>query len=218
MSLQEELDGFKQGFCANAPIDVQKKMEAATQVLADSGMLSKAIGTGNTLPEFNLPNHLGDTVNSFDLLTQGPLIITFYRGGWCPYCNLELRAYHDAQARINAAGATLVAITPELPDESLNTVEKNELGFHVLTDRNSEYARQLGLVHTLPKEVTDIYQGFGIDVEKHNGKGQFDLPLPATYVVAKSGVVFKSFVEVDYRNRMEPEIAIAALQSMDAAA
>lgn len=218
MSLQEELDGFRAGFRANAPLDVQAKMTAATQYLTDSGMLDKIIGTGNTMPEFNLPNHLNDQVSLSGLLADGPVIVTFYRGGWCPYCNLELRAYSDILARIEAAGATLLAITPELPDESLNTVEKNELAFHVLTDRNSDYARRLGLVHTLPGEIIDIYRGFGIDVEKHNGKDQFDLPLPATYVVGKNGVVFKSFVEVDYTKRMEPEIAIAALESMKAAA
>lgn len=218
MSLQDELNGFKEGFRANAPADVQAKMAAATQALASSGMLDKVIGTGNTLPEFSLPNHIGDQVSLSGLLANGPLIVTFYRGGWCLYCNLELRAYHDAQPRIDAAGATLVAITPELPDASLNTVEKNELGFHVLTDKNAAYARQLGLVHTLPEEIIDIYDGFGIDVEKHNGTGQFDLPLPATYVVGTNGVVFKSFVEVDYTKRMEPEIVIAALESMRTAA
>jgi len=217
MSLQQQLDEFKVGFVANTPPDAQEKMEAAKQALADSGMLSGVPKEGDTLPEFTLPNQLNSPLSLSQLRANGPVLIVFYRGGWCPYCNLELRAYQAALDRINAAGAMLVAITPELADESLNTIEKNELGFQVLTDENASYARQLGLVHTLPEELRPIYDGFGIDLQKHNGKGQFDLPLPATYIVDTDGIIVKAFVDVDYTQRMEPEQAIVALEAMMAA-
>ncbi|MBL4851984.1 MAG: AhpC/TSA family protein [Gammaproteobacteria bacterium] len=218
MSLQQQLDEFKVGFVANTPPDAQEKMEAAKQALADSGMLSGVPKEGDTLPEFTLSNQLGSPLTLSQLRANGPVLIVFYRGGWCPYCNLELRAYQAALDRINAAGAMLVAITPELADESLNTIEKNSLGFQVLTDDNASYARQLGLVHTLPEELRPIYDGFGIDLQKHNGKGQFDLPLPATYIVDTDGVIVKAFVDVDYTQRMEPEQAILALEAMITAA
>ncbi|MBN4050626.1 AhpC/TSA family protein [Gammaproteobacteria bacterium AH-315-M22] len=214
MSLQQQLDEFKVGFVAKVPADVQEKMAAATQALADSGMLSGVPKEGDILPEFTLPNQLYSPLSLSQLRANGPVLIVFYRGGWCPYCNLELRVYQAALDRINAAGAMLVAITPELADESLNTIEKNELGFQVLTDENASYARQLGLVHTLPDELRPIYDGFGIDLQKHNGKGQFDLPLPATYIVDTEGVIVKAFVDVDYTQRMEPEQAIVALEAM----
>ena len=218
MSLQEQLDEFKTGFLAQAPVDVQEKMTAAIQALTDSDMLDKVLKEGGTMPEFTLQNQIGGPLSLSQLLANGPLVVTFYRGGWCPYCNLELRAYQVALDRINAAGAMLVAITPELADESLSTIEKNDLGFQVLTDDNASYARQLGLVHTLPEELRPIYDGFGIDIQKHNGKGQFDLPLAASYIVGTDGVVVKAFVDIDYTKRMEPEHVIAALEAMTQAA
>jgi len=214
MSLQEQLDEFRVGFLAQAPEDVQAKMETAMQALADSDMLAKVLKEGDTMPDFTLPNQISAPLSLSQLRANGSVLVTFYRGGWCPYCNLELRAYQVALDRINAAGAMLVAITPELADESLSTIDKNELGFQVLTDENANYARQLGLVHTLHEELRSIYDGFGIDIQKHNGEGQFDLPLAATYIVGTDSIVIKAFVDVDYTKRMEPEHAIAALEAM----
>ncbi len=218
MTLKAELEGFQAGFRANAPVDVQEKMAAATDELANSGILDSALIEGDRLPEFVLPNQLGDQVVSTALLAEGPMILTFYRGGWCPYCNLELRAYQKMLGRIKGAGANLVAITPELPDESLNTIEKNELAFHVLTDQNGVYAEELGLLFTVPEDIIELYNGFGIDLEKHNGKNKFILPLPATFVVSKDGFVSKAFVDADYTKRMEPEEAVQALESLNQAA
>ena len=140
--------------------------------------------------------------------------MTFYRGGWCPYCNLELRAYQAVLPEIKAAGATLVAITPELDDASLSTSEKNELEFEVLTDANSDYARELGLVFTLPERLRPIYESFGINVEEHNGEGQFDLPLAATFVVDVDGSIARAFVDADYTLRAEPSDVVEVLRSL----
>ncbi|MGI9535617.1 MAG: redoxin domain-containing protein, partial [Desulfocapsaceae bacterium] len=113
-----------------------------------------------------------------------------------------------------AAGATLVAITPELPDESLTTSERHALEFEVLTDKNSDYAREIGVVFTVADEVRPIYEGFGIDLEKHNGKGQFDVPLAATYVVDADGTIVYAVVEADYTIRAEPTEVVKVLQSL----
>ncbi|TBR43133.1 AhpC/TSA family protein [Marinomonas agarivorans] len=214
MSLQDQIADYKAGFRQKVPTDIQEVMQIATQQLAESGIVNNAPKVADVFPSFSLPNQNGNTVALADLLTKGPVVVTFYRGGWCPYCNLELKAYQDQLANIKAENATLVAITPELPDESLSTAEKNALEFEVLTDANSDYAKQLGLVFSLPEELRPIYLSFGIDVEKHNGANQFDLPLAATFVIGKDGKVASAFVDADYTKRQEPSEVVKALQTL----
>ncbi|WP_077341126.1 peroxiredoxin-like family protein [Pseudocolwellia agarivorans] len=214
MSLTETINEYKAGFKEKAPQNVQELMQQATQALADSGITLKSPKTNDTMPAFTLPNAQGDNVSLSSLLESGPVVVTFYRGGWCPYCNFELREYQKSLAEIKALGATLVAITPELPDASLSTSEKNELEFEVLTDVNAEYAKSLGLVFSLPEALRPIYLSFGIDVEAHNGEGQFDLPLAATFVIAKDGTIASAFVDADYTARQEPSDVINTLKSL----
>jgi len=214
MALTEELNEFKKGFTENVPQDIQALMQQATQNLADSGIVLNTPKKGDKLAEFTLINAQGTDVSLSSLLKNGPAVITFYRGGWCPYCNLALRAYQESLEEIKALGATLVAITPELADASLSTTEKNELQFEVLTDVNAQYAKDLGLVFTLPEELRPVYSSFGIEVEAHNGENQFDLPLAATFVVAQDGTIASAFVEVDYTLRQEPSEVIEVLKSL----
>lgn len=214
MSLQDQIANYKAGFVQKAPANVQELMKLATQKLADTGIVNNAPKVSEVFPAFSLPNQNGKTVNFTDLLMKGPVVVTFYRGGWCPYCNLELKAYQDQLANIKAENATLVAITPELPDASLSTAEKNALEFEVLTDVNAEYLKSLDLVFSLPEELRSIYLSFGIEVEKHNGAGQFDLPLAATFVIAKDGTVASAFVEADYTTRQEPAEVVSVLKKL----
>lgn len=218
MSLQDQIDEYKAGFRSKVPEEVQAIMVEATKTLSATNIVDKAPKAGDTLPEFSLQNHKGGTTNLSTLLAKGPVIVTFYRGGWCPYCNLELRAYQEILPEIQAAGAQLVAITPELPDNSLSTAEKNELNFEVLSDVNADYARSLGLVFTLPEELRPIYSNFNIHIEEHNGKGQFDLPLAATYLIDQNGVIANAFVDADYTKRQEPREVLAALEQLTTAA
>ena len=211
MSLQSDIEQYKAGFVEKVPVEVREKMMQATQDLSDSGMTANAPKVGDNLLNFSLPNQLGKEVSLSDLTSNGPAVITFYRGGWCPYCNLELSAYQKALPEIQAAGASLIAITPELPDESLSTAEKNALDFQVLSDANATYAKELNLVFSLPEELRPIYLSFGIDIEKHNGSGQFDLPLAATFIVDGSGTITSAFVDVDYTKRQEPAEIVNAL-------
>lgn len=214
MTLQTEIDNYKASFRSNVPQDIQTLMKAATDELDSSGIASGAPKHGDTLPSFSLPNHSGTNVKLEDLLSKGPVVLTFYRGGWCPYCNLELRAYQEILDDILAAGATLVAITPETPDNSLSTIEKNDLKFEVLTDEGAAYAQELGLVFSLPNSLRPIYENFGIDIQKHNGEGRFELPLAATYVINTDGVISYSFVDADYTKRAEPIEVLAALKKI----
>ena len=218
MSLQQHIQDYLQSFRKRVDIDIQSVMAQVTQDLVNSGMVDQALQAGNHLPQFSLPNQLGKTMTSDEILSQGPMVLTFYRGGWCPYCNLELRAYQQLLPKIQAIGAQLVAISPERPDHALTTAEKNDLKFQVLSDQGAAYARSLGLVFTLPDVLRPIYESFGIYVEKHNGSDQFDLPLPATYVIDKTGLVISAFVDADYTKRQNPEAVIKVLEKIPVAA
>lgn len=214
MSLQEQLQETQNNFEEVASAEVYATMLGATEELIKSGITDKAPKEGSVLPNFVLPNQNKQERTLDELLSDGNVVLTFYRGGWCPYCNLELRAYQEALSDITAAGAQLIAVSPELPDESLSTHEKNELAFEVLTDKDSSYARDLGIVFTLPEVLRPIYLGFGIDVEKHNGQGQFDLPLAATFIVGAGRKVLAAYVDADYTKRKEPSEVVSALKSM----
>lgn len=214
MSLKEELSTFKKERLSQIPEDVQKTMFEDLKKLSESGLIEGAPKAGDKLKDFTLSNHLGEDRSLAELRKKGPVVVTFYRGGWCPYCNLELHAYQAVLQDIKDAGATLVAITPELPDESLTTSQKHGLEFEVLTDKNSDYARQIGIHFTLSEKLRLVYDRFGIEIEKHNGKGQFDLPLAATFVVDVDGTIAWAFVEADYTLRAEPSDVVKVLKSM----
>lgn len=143
-----------------------------------------------------------------------PVILTFYRGGWCPYCNLELRAYQALLPEIRAAGAELVAVSPERPDHSLTTADKNELTFTVLSDVGGALAAALGIRFTLSDTVRPFYEKAGHALPERNGDGTWALPMPATFVIAQGGRIAGAFVEPDYRRRLDPTEALRALISL----
>jgi peroxiredoxin len=214
MNLTAELTKMREEGRAARPDNINEIIDREINRLSESGMTESAPKAGQTLMDFKLPNQNGNYVHLQELREQGPVVIIFYRGGWCPYCNLELRAYQEVLADIKATGAKLVAITPELPDSSLTTAEKNELQYDILTDENMEYASRLGLSFTLPESVREIYDGFGIDLQGHNGIGKFNLPLAATFVVDTNGMIISSFVKVDYTYRKSPMEVVAELKSL----
>lgn len=216
MSLTQDLAAFKTEFMATAGADPQiaAAMNRATADLEASGLADRSLAVGAEAPDFTLPNATGETVTLRSLLQDGPVVLSFYRGGWCPYCNLELRALQNALPQIQALGANLVAISPETPDNSLTTAEKNALSFAVLSDVGNKVAREFGLVFTLPAALRPIYEGFGIDLPAHNGDDRFELPVPATYVIGTDGRIALAFVNVDYTQRLDPEAILAALQQL----
>ena len=214
MTLAIALQTQQASFLSRVPQDTQTVMQQATADLGASGILDQTLKVGETIPDFALPNATGQTVNIRDLLAQGPVVIAFYRGGWCPYCNLELKALQNALASIQETGATLVAISPETPDNSLTTQEKNALTCPVLSDVANQVAQQFGLVFKLPMTLRPIYAGFGIDLVAYNGNDQFELPIPATYVVQPNGEIVYAFADIDYTKRAEPRDVVNALQGL----
>lgn len=214
MSLQAELEERFKGSAERLPPDVLKTMLDVTRRLVDSGIAEKALNVGDRAPDFNLPSATGEEVKLNELLDKGPVILNFYRGGWCPYCNLELNAYQKRISDINELGASLVAISPETPDNSLTTTEKGELKFQVLSDVGNKVAGQFGLVFTVPSELQKLYDKFGIDVPKYNGDESWTLPMPGTYVLDKDGTVSYAYVDADYTKRAEPDEVIAKLKEI----
>ena len=203
MKLQELLNEKKQDFEAKASDDIKKIYAEGIAAVANNGILATAINVGDTAPDFTLKNALGDTVVLSDYLIKGPVVLTWYRGGWCPYCNITLQRLQQELPKLMAEGAHLLALTPELPDKSISTKEKNELAFEVLSDVGNGVAKKYGITYKLIKSVADKYQG-SFDLHGYNGDDSDELPLAATYVIDQQGTVQYAFLDAEYRNRAEP--------------
>lgn len=214
MSLTSELAAFRGAFMGAAPVEVRDAMARADLELAASGITERALKAGDLAPDFALSGVDGRTIRLSALLRDGPVVVSFYRGGWCPYCNLELRALQSVRLQVQALGAQLVAISPQTPDESLSTAEKNALAFPVLSDVGSHAARSFGIAFDLADELRPIYARFGHALPDRNGDDSWVLPIPATYVIAKGGRIVLAYVDTDYRNRLDPTEVVQALQSL----
>lgn len=209
--LLEEIKQYQSEFRQKAPAEKQRLMAEATAELAASGV-AKGLGIGDTIPNFTLPDVSGEPVAIKTLLEQGPVILTFYRGGWCPYCNLELRAYEREIDRIRTLGATVVAISPETPEFAEQTADKNGLSFPVLSDVDLHVSRQFDLVFDLPDYLIEIYKASGLDVAKHNENDDWQLPKPATFIIDEDGVIRFAEVPSDYTKRVDPQTIIDYLE------
>ena len=214
MSLQTELNAFQAAWKQRVGDDVAATIAADNEALLRSGLVQRALRAGAKFPDLTLTNARGGQTRIYDLLAHGPLVVTFYRGGWCPYCSLELRAYQSALDDIRALGAELIAISPEAPDHTLSTAEKNDLKFEILSDVNGTLEDALGIRFDLSDPLVALYKRFGLDLPAHNGDGRWSLPVPATYVVDHDGRIVLAFVDPDYRRRLEPATAIAALHKI----
>jgi peroxiredoxin len=217
MGLQQELDVFKATFARTAPAGRPALYEAKIKELRANFAPERAIQTGNQAPDFTLPDPRNREVSLGTLLEAGPAVVTFYRGGWCPYCNIQLRAYQAILPEITALGAQLVAISPQLPDGSLSTAEANDLIFAVLSDVGNTVARTFGLVWSLPEELRAALRSNNKALPGINGDDSWELPVPATYVIGKDYRVVLASIDVDYRQRLDPGEILAALKRLRSA-
>lgn len=167
------------------------------------------LAVGAAAPDFALRNAVGDTVRLSDSLRRGPVILKFYRGAWCPICNRDLHGYHLAMDRIENAGASLLAITPQNPDKSAELAEVAKLRYQVLSDPSQQVIR----AYRLQFRVPDVYLEYR-DISLENGDGSVTLPVPATYVIDTDGTVAGRHVDPDYRNRMGVEEALAIIAGL----
>lgn len=213
-SLASELQTFQKGFLQQVPSEAVETMSKATAELVNSGIIDRRLKVGETAPDFELPDPTGQRVKLSTVLANGPVVLNFYRGEWCPYCNLEIRAFQQLLPEFQQAGAQVVAISPELPNNSLTIQEKHELSFPVLSDVGNVVARDYGLVFSLDASLRPLYQGFGIDIVERNGDESYDLPVPATYVLDSTGTVRYAYANADYTQRAEPAEVLAAVKSL----
>lgn len=213
-SLTEQLKERAEVSAQNSPQKTRMIMENAIEELRNSTVMQSALKKGDKIPKFSLNDVKRGKVDSHELLKKGPLIITFYRGGWCPYCNLQLRDLQKHLATIKAQGAELVAISPERPDKTAETIKKQDLKFYVLSDNKGEVADLFGLTYKLPSELIDLYKKFGINLKKANGTSEWELPLSATYIVNKNAEIVYAFVDADYKKRAETKELVRILKSL----
>jgi peroxiredoxin len=211
LTLAGELADFQQSWNAKAPNGLQDKFENGIE--ETSALNNTALKVGDTAPDFVLNNALNQPVKLADLLKKGPVVLSWYRGGWCPYCNIQLRYLQSFLPQFKAAGATLAALSPELPDKTLSTTEKNSLEFDVLTDYNNEVARQFKIAFSLNEELIEIYNEFH-KLKNYNGVSTNELPVPATYVIGTDNIIRYAFVDTDYRKRAEPAEILEVLKSL----
>ncbi|AEM84242.1 peroxiredoxin-like family protein [Streptomyces violaceusniger] len=214
MSLNDELRAFREVQQRQDPAGARAIKERAARELAESGQGKRALAVGARAPHFSLPSATGRTVTLEALLSRGPLVLTFYRGAWCPYCNMTLRSLQQHHGDISARGAQLVAVSPQTPDESLSHSEKQELDFDVLSDIGSATARRYGLAFQVPDELAAHYARSGLDLERVNDGHARVLPIPATYVIDRSGTVRWAFVDTDFTVRAEPADVLTALDAL----
>ena len=212
MSLKEQLAEYRAGWYKRVPAERQAIMQRHVDQLRNGAIARTMLKVGDSAPAIVLENAKGATVDIGMLLKKGPVIVTFYRGGWCPYCNLELKAYQEILPQIVAAGASLVAISPEKPDDTLSTTEKNALTFEVLSDVGQKVGRAFGLVYEFTDELESAYHGFNLNIPARNGApGEWALPVSATYVIDRDGSIIYAYTDVDYRDRADPRDVLAVL-------
>ncbi len=215
LPLQGKLDAFKYEFDNNiAPPAAVEAMHRATDELIASGAQNRALKAGDVAPQFTLPDPDGNPVSSKTLLARGPLVATFYRGAWCPFCNFDLSALEQARAEIEARGATLVAISQQTAPNSRKSQRQNGLGFPILGDHGGEVAAQFGVRWTLPEYLREVQKALGADLTVFNGEDSWTLPMPARYVIAQDGVIAYAEVNADYTRRPEPSAVFPVLEQL----
>lgn len=215
LPLQGKLDAFKVEFDTRlAPPAAVKALHRSVEELTASGAPERALKVGDTAPEFSLPDADGNIVSSKALLFEGPLVVSFYRGVWCPYCNYELTALEAARAQIEARGASLVAISQQLAPNSRKSQRQNGLGFPILGDHGGEVGAQFALRWTLPEYLRVAHRTLGADLPLFNGEESWTLPMPARYVIAQDGNIAYAEVNADYTKRPEPSAMFSVLDQL----
>lgn len=218
MSLQAKLDALRENFENNIfTPQINSIMHEATAELVASGQAETALKAGDTAPDFSVPLVDGRTLDLASQLAEGPLVLTFYRGVWCPYCNADLQALQDAQPAIGQRGASLLALSPQLPVNSRKAIRENGLSFPIAHDAGNAVAAAFGLRFRLPDALIDVYKNtFGNDLAVVNGEPSWTLPMPARYVIDTHGVIAYAEVNPDYTQRPDPAELLPVLDRLKA--
>ena len=210
MSLEDELTKIRAAAKVDAPLQAAYQDLLSRLDRAETG--ARALKPGDTIPAFLLPNAESRLVASDDLLARGCLVINFFRGNWCPYCRQTLKALEAALPEIEAAGGQLVALTPDTGHHLADTKRGQRLSYEVLSDVDGAVGLQFGVLFRAPAAYREVLAGYGIDLAERHGNDASFIPLPATYVVDRAGVVRYAFVDIDFTRRAEPSAVVAALK------
>jgi peroxiredoxin len=211
--VEQQLRAIAEGGTKKSP-EASKTFEEGIAQVAATGIVEKAPKVGDKVDMFELPNASGKTVKLADLLKNGPVVLTWYRGGWCPYCNVSLRSLVQAEPKVRELGGTLVAISPETPDYASKTVKADEIPFEVLSDKGNKVAEKYRIAFKVPDATMDRMKSFKLDLNERNGEDSGTLPLTATFVIDRAGIIQWAFVSADYRKRAEPSDVIEALMKL----
>jgi peroxiredoxin len=216
MSLKEKLDAMRADKEEGRifPPDVVAQMHKSTAELIASGQAERALKAGDLAPMLVLPDANGALISSQELLAKGPLVLTFYRGVWCPYCNLDLQAIEEVAPRIRALGAALAAVSQQTAPNSRKSQADNNLSFPILNDKGGETAAAFGIRFRLPDDLIDLYKRLRVDLAIINGEPSWTLPMPARYVIGQDGVIAYAEVNPDYTRRPEPDELLPVLERL----
>jgi peroxiredoxin len=206
MTLTEQLEQKALASSKRPPSETKKTMQKAHIELKKSGIVEKAIKKSAKAPEFSLN---GKSFSSF--YNDKPVVLKFYRGSWCPYCQIELKAYESYKKRIEAKGYQVLIITPDSKKEIKKFKVKQNITFSIFSDTNNDIAKKFGIAFKIGDELNKVYKGFGIDLEQQQGNSNNELPLPGTYVINKEGIITYAFIDVDYKKRLDPEVLLREL-------
>lgn len=214
MRLNEILDEAKKQFVAKTPSDVHNEIFRLIREQQQSGKVY-GLQEGQQAKDFTLNNSAGVPMNLFEQLSKGPVVLTFYRGGWCPFCNMQLRAYQSILPEVEALGGQLVAVSPQSPDNTLSQQEKEELRFHVLSDTNGLAAALYNLLYDVPPSIQEIMTNqFKLNLMEYNAANRWILPVTSTFIIDESGVIRSAYVNPDFMQRLEPQDILDQLKKL----
>ncbi len=213
-SIQKEVNEFLNKRRGKSIDEADKSiMVKAARDLARA-MPSPGLRAGESAPDFTLFNAFGRRVKLSDQLKKGPVVLAFYRGAWCPFCNIELNALQRSLTHFKKYNASLIAVTPQRPGKSKEQIKKAEYTFEVLSDLDNSVMKSYNLYFEVPRELHELYKNrFGFDITDYNGKDRLGLPVPGTFVIGQDGIILSAYAKTDYKMRMEPEDILEVLKS-----
>lgn len=211
--MSKELQSLKNAEPETLSPGISEALRASIDDLSRSGIIDRALKVGESAPDFQLGNQSDQLIKLSDCLAHGATVLSFYRGGWCPYCNVEMQALQSALSQIEGLGARILAISPQNAEHAAKMAEQHGLTFDLLSDLHNTVARKFGVVFHLQDEMQSVYDDLGLDLPVWNDDDAYDLPVPATFVIDTNGIIQMAFVDPDYTRRLDPTEIIRALRS-----
>ena len=204
-TLREELSAFSEEIAKNAPDEALQIIGQEIEKFYKTGISEKALNVGNNVPDFELEDSYGNVISLDSMVALGPAVISFNRGNWCPFCNIDFKHMQKNITPIEESGSNLFVISPQLKEKSAQLKAENGYDYPILHDKNNEVAKQFGICFTLSDKLKAIHKSFGMDIPAHNGEDSFELPIPATYVVNQDKEIVYAYVNPNWMERAQIE-------------